>query len=122
MRAFKEMVKTDIHSVFLSPEEFGELRTVRYDGMEYRDIPVVISGREETERQARVDDHAQGLYRASHVLYCALSDLGDMQPERGQRIRINDEEGGGGFFREFYVASSTCDMGMLCVELETIDE
>lgn len=43
-------------------------------------------------------------------------------PERGQRIRINDKEGGGGFFREFYVASSVCEMGMLRVELEAVDE
>ena len=42
--------------------------------------------------------------------------------ERGQRIRINDQEGGGGFFREFYVASSVCEMGMLRVELEAVDE
>lgn len=37
-------------------------------------------------------------------------------------IRINDQEGGGGFFREFYVASSVCEMGMLRVELEAVDE
>ena len=36
--------------------------------------------------------------------------------------RINDQEGGGGFFREFYVASSVCEMGMLRVELEAVDE
>ena len=64
----------------------------------------------------------QGLYIVSSVLHCALSDLGGVQPERGQRIRINDQEGGGGFFREFYVASSVCEMGMLRVELEAVDE
>ena len=58
----------------------------------------------------------------SSVLHCALSDLGGSQPEKGQRIKINDQEGGGGFFREFYVASSVCELGMLQVELEAIDE
>lgn len=58
----------------------------------------------------------------SSVLHCALEDLGGNQPEKGLRIRINDEEGGEGFFREFYVASSVCELGMLRVELEAIDE
>ena len=58
----------------------------------------------------------------SAVLHCALSDLGGKQPEKGMRIRVNDEDGGGGFFREYYVAASDCEMGMLCVELEAIDE
>ena len=58
----------------------------------------------------------------SSALHCALSDLGGNQPEKGMRIQINNREGGGGFFREFYVASSVCEMGMLRVELEAIDE
>ena len=58
----------------------------------------------------------------SSVLHCARDDLGGKQPEKGTRIRINDEEGCGGFFREFYVASSVCELGMLRVELEAIGE
>lgn len=85
-------------------------------------IPVVLSGLKEKDRRQLMSDHAQGLYIVSSVLHCALSDLGGVQPERGQRIRINDQEGGGGFFREFYVASSVCEMGMLRVELEAVDE
>ena len=56
------------------------------------------------------------LIAAVGVLYlvCALA--------KGGRIEVNDEEGGGGFFRRFYVASSVCEMGMLRVELEAIDE
>lgn len=41
---------------------------------------------------------------------------------RGQRIKINDREAAGASSREFYVASSVCEMGMLRVELEAIDE
>ena len=69
-----------------------------------------------------MSDHVQGLYLVSSVMHCAIDDLGGHQPERGTRIKINDEEGGGGFFREFYVASSVCELGMLRVELEAIDE
>lgn len=120
--SFKDMLDEDIRNVFLNVDEFAERRTVEYDGERYEDIPIVLSGLKEKDRRQLVTDHVQGLYLVSSVLHCALKDLGGNQPEKGQRIRINDEEGGGGFFREFYVASSACELGMLRVELEAIDE
>ena len=116
MSGFKDMVADDVHAVFLNLDEFAEKRTIRYD------IPIVLSGLKEQERRQLQSDHVQGLYLVSSVLHCALSDLGGNQPEKGMRIQINNREGGGGFFREFYVASSICEMGMLRVELEAIDE
>ena len=120
--SFKDMVAADIHGVFLNLAEFSEKRTVKYDDEIYTDIPIVLSGLKEKDRRQIVSDHAQGLYMVHAVLHCAMSDLGGNQPEKGTRIKINDREGGGGFFREFYVASSVCEMGMLRVELEAIDE
>ena len=121
--SFKDMLADDIHNVFLNVDEFAEKRTVEYDGERYEDIPIVLSGMKEKDRRQLVaTDHIQGLYMVSSVLHCSIDDLGGKQPEKGQRIRINDEEGGGGFFREFYVASSVCELGMLRVELEAIDE
>lgn len=120
--SFKDMVAGDIHGVFLNLDEYADKRTVRYDGAEYVDIPIVLTGIKQTKRPVLMSDHGQGLYLASAVLHCALSDLGGHQPEKGMRIQINDEEGGEGFFREFYVASSDCELGMLRVELEAIDE
>lgn len=122
MANFKEMAVADIHAVFLNAEEFAEKRTVVYDGVAYMDIPAVLSGLEQKDRHRLQHDHAQGLYLATEVLHCALSDLGGKQPEKGCLIEINDAEGAGGYFREFYVASSKCEMGMLRVELEAIDE
>lgn len=121
MSGFKDMVAADIHGVFLNNDEFAEKRTVRYDGGIYEDIPIVLSGLKEKDRRQLVSDHVQGLFLVSAVLHCARSDLGGKQPEKGTRIEINDREGGG-FFREFYVASSVTEMGMLRVELEAIDE
>lgn len=122
MSGFKDMVAADIHNVFLNTDEFAELRTIRYDGEEYVDIPIVLTGLKEQDRRQLQSDHVHGLYLVTSVLHCALSDLGGKQPEKGGRIEVNDEEGGGGFFRRFYVASSVCEMGMLRVELEAIDE
>ncbi len=129
MSGFKEMAARATHKVFLNTNHFAEKRTVRYgyddDGVyqeEYRDIPIVLSGMKEQDRRQMVSDHAEGLFLVSAVLHCAKDDLGGKQPEKGCRISINDEEGGGGFFREFYIASSTCELGMLRVELEAIDQ
>lgn len=122
MSGFKDMVKKDNLNVFLNTDEFAEKRTIIYDGETYEDIPIVLSGLKEQDRSQTVTDHAQGLYLVTSVLHCAISDLGEKQPEQGQRIKINDEEGGGGFFSAFYVASSVCELGMLRVELEAINE
>ncbi len=120
--SFKDSVAADIRGTFLNLDEFAERRTIRYDGETYTDIPIVLSGLKEKDRRQVSSDHAQVLYQVSATLHCAKSDLGGKTPEKGTRIRINDREGGGGFFREFYVASSICEMGMLRVELEGIDE
>ena len=120
--SFKDMVAADTHDVFLNTDELAEPRTVFYDGATYTDIPVILAGPKEEDRRAHVNDHAQGLFQVTAVLRCAIADLGGNKPEKGQRIKINDQEGGGGFFYEFYVASSVCEMGMLRVELEAIDE
>lgn len=122
MSGFKDMVVADNQSVFLNLGEFAEKRTIKYDGEVYEDIPIVLTGMKEKDRRQLMRDHAQGLYLVSSVLHCAMSDLGGKQPEKGTRIKINDREGGGGFFREFYVAASVCEIGMLRVELEAIDE
>lgn len=120
--SFKDMLTDDIRNVFLNLGEFAEKRTVEYDGERYEDVPIVLSGLKEKDRRQLMSDHVQGLFLVSSVLHCALEDLGGHQPEKGQRIRINDEEGSGGFFQEFYVASSVCELGMLRVELEAIDQ
>ncbi len=120
--SFKDMVAGDIHGVFLNLDEFAEKRTVKFDGDTFTDIPIVLSGLKERDRKQLVADHIQGLYLVSTVLHCAIADLNGKQPEKGQRIKINDAEGGGGFFQEFYVASSVVEMGMLRAELREIDE
>ncbi len=118
MSNFKDMVQADIKNIFLNSDEFAELHTVIYDGITYENIPLVMSGIKEKDRQQLVWDHVQGLYLVTSVMHCAASDLGGVVPEKGMKIKIND----GDFFREFFVASSVNEMGMIRVELEAIDE
>lgn len=118
MSNFKDMVQADIKNVFLNSDEFADLHTVIYDGITYENIPLVMSGIKEKDRQQLVWDHVQGLYLVTSVMHCAAYDLGGVVPEKGMKIKIND----GDFFREFFVASSVNEMGMIRVELEAIDE
>jgi hypothetical protein len=118
MSSFKNMVEADNKKVFVNASEFAELHTIIYDGVTYEDIPVVMSGIKEKDRRQLVADHIQGLYLVTTVIHCAASDLGGVVPERGMKIKIND----GDFFREFYVATSVVDLGMIRLELEAIDE
>ena len=122
MSSLKDMIAADNKNVFLNTDEFAEYRTILYDGERYEDIPIILSGLKEKDRRALVNDHAQGLYQVTSVLHCSIDNLSGNKPEKGQRIKINNEEGGGGFFYEYYVASSVCELGMLRVELEAIDE
>ena len=126
MSGFRRLVDAQIHKVALDTGRFADARTVIYDGETYAGIPAVFSGPKETDRrtivrQGALRDNAQGLFMATGVLTCALSDLGGRQPEKGQRLKIS-AGAGGGFFEEYFIASSVCDMGMLTVELEAIDE
>lgn len=121
MSGFKDMVRRDIHKVFLNTAEFAEHRTIRYDGEEYPDIPVVLEGPVQEKRSRLTDDHVLGLQLVSAVLYCAQEDLGGHIPKQGDPLEINTREGSTRFWK-YYVAASTSNMGMLHIELEAIGQ
>ena len=121
MSAFKDMVAADNIRVFLNENEFADRRTVIYDDEVYSDINVVITGLKEQDRKQVADDHVQGIYNVSAIMHLAICDLNGNQPEKGKRIKISDDTNRQ-FFREFYIASSVCEIGMLRIELEAIDE
>lgn len=122
-RNFRAQFARDCKRVFLNPNEFAELRTIIYDGTEYESIPVSIQDISEEDRP-RVSapgsgrsglDSASGLALATHVLYCAKDDLGGRQPKQGKPLRIKIP--GRDFVREYKIAVSGCEMGMLRLEL-----
>ena len=122
MSSFKEMLAADNKRVFLNTGEFASLRTIIYDGQSFVNIPVVLSGLREDERQQKAADHAQGLFLVKTLLQCALADLEGRQPQKGARLQINNQEGGGGFFCVFYIKEAVCEFGMLRLELEDMNE
>ncbi|MBQ7487128.1 MAG: hypothetical protein IJT77_06520 [Clostridia bacterium] len=114
---FNDMAELD-NASFL--DVFGEERTVTFDRETYEEIPCVISKMKEQDRVTVMSDHEHGLYRVTAVFHCKLSDLGDTVPEKGRRFGIYDSDDS--FLREYYVAQSSCDGGMVRLELEAIDE
>lgn len=116
--SFLDSVGEDNANVFMQLNEFAETHTVEYDGKTYKDISCVISQLKEKDRTTKMRDHGQGIYLVSSVFHCPLEALDGNIPEKGTRIGISD----GDFMREFYVAQSGCDLGMIRLELEALDE
>ena len=117
--SFKDMVARDVKRVFLNTREFAENRTVRYDGKEYPDIPVVLEGPVQEKRSRLTDDHVRGLHLVTATLYCALEDVGGKVPKQGSSLEIATKERGR-FFQRYYIVASTSYMGMLQMELEAV--
>jgi len=120
MSGFKEMVAADNKRVFLNTAEFAELRMVIYNGQRFDDVPLVLTGLKEENRQQKASDHAPGLFLVKTLLQCSLADLSGRQPQKGERLQVSNQEGS--FCREFYVDESICEYGMLRLELEDVDE
>ncbi len=115
MDSFRDILAADLRNVFLQPGELAELRTVRYDGKTYENIPVSLQDSGLRQRQRNGIDNAQGLFTAHSVLFCALEDLGGKLPKQGNLLEIGQENG---FFRPYLIASATHELGMLKLELE----
>lgn len=117
--SFRGMVESDNQKVFMCVDEYADPRIIKYDGKTYREVPCVISKLKEKERVTNMRDHAQGLYLVSAILHCPSVNLDGIVPEKGGLISISDNDG---FFCEYYVAQSGCDLGMIRLELEAYNE
>lgn len=116
--SFKDMVEADNLSVFLNPDEFGEERDIKYDGVTYAAVSCVLTKLKEKDRNTTMSDHAQGIYRVDATFHCRLADIGGIKPEKGGQFLISDD----GFMQRFFVGESGCSMGMVRLELEALDE
>ncbi len=117
--SFKDIVARDVRNIFLNTEEFAERRTVIYDGVEYRDIPIILKEPTQEPRERPSDDHVQGLHIVTDTLRCALEDLRGKLPKQGKALEIAPREGER-LPQEYYIVKSTSRMGMLHLELEAM--
>ena len=121
--SFKDMVKRDIKGVFLNTDEFAQLHTVRYDGEEYRDIPVSLQKIRQSDKKAGSNNHSEGIYLVSAKAYFDINDTDGKLPEQGMIFAVDDGEAKRKpFFVRYRIVTSENVMGMACLELEAYDE
>ena len=82
MSAFKDAVQEDLNSVFLNLDEFAETHTVYYDGEEYPDVPLALTGLSEKERvRQTISDLRRGFHHAAKT-----AEMVDQPVRQGIRI------------------------------------
>ncbi len=122
MMDFKAMVNAD-NAVFINTGEFAEKHTIKYDGEIYENVPIVIEDLKETDRPISNGDNMRGIYLASTKAYVTETDLNGVIPEKGKYFEIDDGTAlGKPFFTRYRVEKVSREMGMLCLELEALDE
>lgn len=117
--SFRDTVHADNLSVFCNAAEFGDERTVLYDGEMYENVPSVMTQLKAKDRVIPSKDHAQGLFMVNAIFHFPVEKLGGNVPEKGCKIGISDDTG---FIHFYYVAQSGCDLNMVRLELEAYDE
>lgn len=121
---FRAQLEHDIEKIFTNPEEFGESRTVRYDGETYEDISIVLDeGVEIPHKNYKVmrTDYSKGLVKGTARLYCSKEALGGHQPEVGEAMAIESQRSRG-FWHRYTVEESGCEEGMLTLFLKKVEE
>ena len=101
---FKNIVREDVHNVFLNIEEFSEIHTINGKSM-----PVQVDSNEQIEREKRSAKNIEGIFTNQRLIYVAASDFGTM-PKQGSLLTMDN--------RLFRVADAVDEDGIYSITLE----
>lgn len=101
---FKNIVREDVHNVFLNIEEFSEIHTINGKSM-----PVQVDSNEQIEREKRSAKNIEGMFTNQRLIYVAASDFGPM-PKQGSLLTMDN--------RMFRVADTVDEDGIYSIALE----
>lgn len=101
---FKDVIKADVHKVFLNVEEFSDTHVI--NGVE---MPVQIDSNEQIEREKRFNQNMDGIYKNQKLIYVAASDFGPM-PKQGSILTMDK--------RTYRVADAIDEGGIYSITLE----
>ena len=101
---FKNIVREDVHNVFLNIEEFSEIHTINGKSM-----PVQVDSNEQIEREKRSAKNIGGIFTKQRLIYVAASDFGPM-PKQGSLLTMDN--------RMFRVADAVDEDGIYSITLE----
>ncbi len=82
----KELMAAEVEEVFLNPEEFGESHMV--NGLE---MLIIMDGNEMIEREKRVKNHAEGIFRKQILFFVAAEEFGAL-PAIGREISVDGKK------------------------------
>ena len=77
MSTFKDIIAEDVHRTFLNIEEFSDIHEVNHKRM-----PVQIDTNELIEREKRMNQNMDGIYKNQKMIYVAASDFGTMPKQK----------------------------------------
>lgn len=101
---FKDVIKADVHKVFLNTEEFSDMHVI--NGAE---MAVQIDSNEQIEREKRFNQNMDGIYKNQKLIYVAASDFGPM-PKQGSILTMDK--------RTYRVADAIDEDGIYSITLE----
>lgn len=83
MSTFKELIRQDVHTVFLNMDEYSDLHNVNG-----KEIAVQIDSNEMIEREKRVNQNRDGIYKNQKLIYVAADDFGPL-PKQGSVLNLD---------------------------------
>lgn len=101
---FKDIIKADVHNVFLNLEEFADTHTVNGT-----DMAILIDNNEQIEREKRNNQNMDGIFTNQRLIYVAASDFGPL-PKQGSLLTLDK--------RTFRVADAIDEDGIYSITLE----
>lgn len=101
---FKDVIKADVHKVFLNVEEFSDTHVI--NGVE---MSVQIDSNEQIEREKRFNQNMDGIYKNQKLIYVSASDFGPM-PKQGSILTMDK--------RTYRVADAIDEGGIYSITLE----
>lgn len=80
---FKEIIKNDVRQVFMNTDEFSETHTING-----KDMPVQIDSNEQIEREKRMNQNMDGIYKNQKLIYVSAEDFGAL-PKQGAMLNMD---------------------------------
>lgn len=80
---FKEIIKNDVRQVFMNTDEFSETHTING-----KEMPVQIDSNEQIEREKRMNQNMDGIYKNQKLIYVSAEDFGAL-PKQGAMLNMD---------------------------------
>ena len=81
--SFKEILESDVHEVFMNINEFSDVHMINGKKM-----AIQIDSNEQIEREKRMNQHVDGIYKNQKLMYVAASDFGKL-PAQGSKVTVD---------------------------------